>query len=74
MADTYYTPSGGEHLQQTPNEPAEDIVAERVFAGDHVHTWSKDYGVRCMIMVGADDMTWEDVPRNEKCKRETASE
>jgi hypothetical protein len=73
VADTYYTPSGTEHLQQTANEPAEEIVAERVFAGDHIHTFSKDLGVRCMLWDG-NDLTWENVPRNEKCKKETASE
>lgn len=66
MADTYYLPSGREHLQQTPNDAAEEVVARRLLKGDHVHIWAKDEGLRCMQPDGTDVK----VPRGEKCERE----
>jgi hypothetical protein len=55
---TYYVPSGNEHVQQTPNEPAEAEVLRLALAGVHVHTWSKDTSVMCVS--GLEDMTTED--------------
>lgn len=66
MTDTYYLPSGREHLRQTANPEAEEIVAQRLLAGDHVHIWAKDDGLRCMQPDGTDVK----VPRLEKCERE----
>jgi len=48
VVDTYYVPSGHEHLIQTANEEAEAVVLERALSGHHVHTWSKDTGIMCV--------------------------
>lgn len=41
--DTYYVPSSG------ANREAEKVVATRMNAGDHVHTWALNTGTLCML-------------------------
>lgn len=72
MVDTYYVPSGHEHLIQTANEPAEEVVLKRALRHEHVHTWSKDTGTMCVS--GLEDRTAENgvvyqVPIIEQVKR-----